>query len=106
MRWSTRDSIATAGAGDGEGSDGSPLARYLRRLRIERSPPTTLPPADGGRVGWGTAFLQSRADARLHDGRWLHDRRRQAADVLPNGQAAPPVIEIPARLVETDDVAR
>jgi hypothetical protein len=33
-------------------------------------------------------------------------RRRQAPDVLPNGQAAPPVIEIPARLVETDDVAR
>jgi hypothetical protein len=29
-----------------------------------------------------------------------------ALDVLPNGQAAPPVIEIPARLVETDDVAR
>jgi hypothetical protein len=30
----------------------------------------------------------------------------QAPDVLPNGQVAPLVIEIPARLVETDDVAR
>jgi len=50
--------------------------------------------------------LRLRADARLHDGRRLHDRRRQAPDVLPNGQSAPPVIEIPARLVETDDVAR
>jgi hypothetical protein len=30
----------------------------------------------------------------------------EAPDVLPNGQAAPPVIEITARPVETDDVAR
>jgi len=30
----------------------------------------------------------------------------QTPDVLSNGQAAPPVIEIPAGAVETDDVAR